>query len=143
MVAAQKVISKNTGLATSGKRRYAITVLVLALIPLFLWLSGSPDEFPLTAGYKCPFYELSGKPCMSCGMTRAAYAIGHGRLIEAAGYNLLIIPLALLWAYMLVYSLFCLILRKPPRHIIRFRILIMILLPAAVLYWIWRLFTGL
>lgn len=143
MVAAQKVISMNTGQDTSGRRRYAITVFALVLIPLFLWLSRSPEEFPLTAEYKCPFHELSGKPCMSCGMTRAAYAAGHGRLVEAAGYNLLIIPLVLLWVYMLVHSLLCLILRRPPRHIMRFRILIMTLLPAAVLYWIWRLFTGL
>jgi hypothetical protein len=37
----------------------------------------------------CPTQRLLGFECLSCGMTRAFTALGHGRLGDALEYNLL------------------------------------------------------
>lgn len=36
----------------------------------------------------CMLLSLTGLYCPGCGVTRAAAALAHGRLIDAAGYNL-------------------------------------------------------
>lgn len=38
---------------------------------------------------RCPFNVLTGLYCPGCGSQRAFHALLHGRLREAAGYNLL------------------------------------------------------
>ncbi len=38
---------------------------------------------------KCLFYELTGFYCPGCGGQRAVHELINGRLLEAAGYNLL------------------------------------------------------
>ena len=38
---------------------------------------------------ECPFYALTGFYCPGCGSQRAFHALLHGRLLQAAGYNLL------------------------------------------------------
>lgn len=35
----------------------------------------------------CPFLLVTGLPCGSCGLTRALFALGHGRLAEALALN--------------------------------------------------------
>ena len=75
-----------------------VAALVTALI---LW-HVNPSEVRVYPG--CPFHALTGLYCPSCGGIRAAHALLHGRLGDAAGYNLyllLMLPgLALaVWAY--------------------------------------------
>lgn len=53
-----------------------------ALLAATLALPGV-DFLPRT----CPFLLLTGLPCATCGMTRAFFALGHGRLGEALSLN--------------------------------------------------------
>jgi len=43
----------------------------------------------------CPLRRLTGIPCASCGLTRAAAALCHGQIAAAAAYNLAALPMAL------------------------------------------------
>lgn len=42
---------------------------------------------------ECPFHAFTGWYCPGCGSQRALHALLHGRLIEAAGFNLLTVML--------------------------------------------------
>lgn len=47
----------------------------------------------------CVFHEITGLHCAGCGMTRATYALLHGRLGEAFRYNplgMILLPVALI-----------------------------------------------
>jgi len=50
---------------------------------------------PLKAGFfpRCPFNVLTGLYCPGCGSQRAFHALLHGRVLQAAGYNLLAVLL--------------------------------------------------
>jgi hypothetical protein len=37
--------------------------------------------------YSCPFHELTGMSCLSCGMTRSFAALGTGDLASALGFH--------------------------------------------------------
>lgn len=54
--------------------------------------------FPQATGsiVRCPLLTLTGIHCPSCGLTRAAIALLHGRIAEAISLNILIIPVAVL-----------------------------------------------
>jgi hypothetical protein len=41
----------------------------------------------------CTFHQVTGKPCLTCGGTRAARALGHFRFAESLSHN----PLVALW----------------------------------------------
>jgi hypothetical protein len=48
----------------------------------------------------CVFHQLTGLHCPGCGATRCLYALVHGRLAEAASYNIVflaLLPLVLTW----------------------------------------------
>ncbi len=49
-----------------------------------------PKDMKVTV---CMFKRMTGLDCPGCGMTRAAYALEHGRILEAIRYNLFILVL--------------------------------------------------
>ena len=50
----------------------------------------------------CPFHELFGLDCPGCGSQRAFHSLLHGKIIEAADYNLLFVLATVLF---LIYYL--------------------------------------
>jgi hypothetical protein len=61
------------------------TVSVLSLAAAALWLTlGLP--WPI-----CVFHELTGLPCVTCGMTRCAIQFFHGHFFSALKWNPLVL----------------------------------------------------
>lgn len=81
-------------------------VVLLAGLALRLGLA---QHLPVT----CPLRRLTGIPCASCGLTRAAVALTHGQLVVAAGYNLAALPLALCLVVVLVLLVWEAIAQRP------------------------------
>lgn len=55
----------------------------------------------------CTFRIVTGKPCPTCGMTRATCALAHGEWAKAMAYHPLVIPfwvtlVALLWTHLVM-----------------------------------------
>lgn len=74
-----------------------LAVLVTAVAGLFLLYTHNPVQ--TRWALKCPFKLLTGFDCGGCGSQRALYALMHGRLREAVGYNIYMVyavPYALL-----------------------------------------------
>ena len=63
-----------------------------------LWLSVSLVSFSIAAAWlaiglpwpRCVFHELTGLPCVTCGMTRCAVQFFHGHFLDALKWNPLI-----------------------------------------------------
>jgi len=63
-----------------------------------LWLSVSLVSFSIAAAWlaiglpwpRCVFHELTGLPCVTCGMTRCAIQLFHGHFLAALKWNPLI-----------------------------------------------------
>jgi len=53
----------------------------------------------------CLIYNIFHIPCPSCGLTRAYYALLEGDIISSLKYNILAIPIAIVF---LLYFVFCL-----------------------------------
>jgi Protein of unknown function (DUF2752) len=66
-----------------------------------IWLSASVSSVILAAAWLaiglpwpvCIFHELTGLPCMTCGMTRCAIQFFHGHFVAALKWNPLIFTL--------------------------------------------------
>ena len=56
---------------------------------LYFFPPGEHSFYP-----QCPFYRLTHLYCPGCGATRALAALLHGRLLEAAHFNLFVVALA-------------------------------------------------
>ena len=68
---------------------------------VYLWQRG-PSAMP-----GCLFHRLTGMECAGCGMTRATYALLHGRLDEAFRFNpvgIVLLPFAVVVAGTLFFS---------------------------------------
>ena len=60
-------------------------LLVLLGVGLCLYVFfHDPKESKISV---CMFHNLTGLDCPGCGMTRAAYALLHGRFMQAVKYN--------------------------------------------------------
>jgi hypothetical protein len=63
-----------------------------------IWLSVSTVSLGMAAGWlalglpwpRCLFHDLTGLPCVTCGMTRSAIAFFHGHLSDALLWNPLV-----------------------------------------------------
>jgi hypothetical protein len=63
-----------------------------------IWLSVSTVSLGMAAGWlglglpwpRCLFHDLTGLPCVTCGMTRSAIAFFHGHFSDALLWNPLI-----------------------------------------------------
>ncbi|HEU5182573.1 MAG TPA: DUF2752 domain-containing protein [Candidatus Polarisedimenticolia bacterium] len=55
----------------------------------------------------CPFRQITGWPCPTCGSTRALAALTQGRLIEALSFNPLVAAVALFLVAAAMVSLAC------------------------------------
>ena len=73
-------------------RRRALLALGTVLIVGVGLRLGLAQRLPIT----CPLRRLTGIPCASCGLTRAAATLCQGKWAAASAYNLAAIPLALL-----------------------------------------------
>ena len=64
----------------------------------FIWLTVSLGSLALATAWlalglpwpQCVFHELTGLPCMTCGMTRCAIQFFHGHFLAALKWNPLI-----------------------------------------------------
>jgi Protein of unknown function (DUF2752) len=63
-----------------------------------IWLTVSLGSLACAAAWlgfglpwpRCVFHQLTGLPCVTCGMTRSAIAFFHGHLIDAWSWNPLV-----------------------------------------------------
>jgi Protein of unknown function (DUF2752) len=63
-----------------------------------IWLSVSVSSLSLAATWfvlglpwpRCLFHDLTGRPCITCGMTRSAIEFFHGHLLAAFQWNPLV-----------------------------------------------------
>ena len=63
-----------------------------------IWLTVSVISFSLAAAWfalglpwpHCLFHDLTGRPCMTCGMTRSAIQFFHGHFLAAFQWNPLV-----------------------------------------------------
>jgi hypothetical protein len=69
----------------------------------FIWLAVSVASFAAAAAWlalalpwpKCPFFSVTGLPCVTCGATRSTIAFLHGNFFRALRWNPL--AFAALW----------------------------------------------
>jgi hypothetical protein len=62
-----------------------------------LWQASGPSELPV---FRCPFKALTAWPCVTCGGTRAFFALLNGAPLEALRWNPLVtLTLAVLAVY--------------------------------------------
>jgi hypothetical protein len=90
-----------------------------------IWLGASVVAIGMAAGWfllglpwpRCAFHDLTGLPCVTCGMTRAAIQFFQGHLLSALEWNPLVFVALCGVAIFNGYALFVLLARAP-----RFRI---------------------
>ncbi|MBE7169899.1 MAG: DUF2752 domain-containing protein [Williamsia sp.] len=81
----------------------AIAVIILSLL-YFFYPANISHFYPA-----CPFHQLTGLFCPGCGSQRATSSLLHGRLFQAADYNLLFVlslPLVLYAAFVFSWNSF-------------------------------------
>jgi hypothetical protein len=89
-----------------------LSVSVLSLTAAALWLAlGLP--WPV-----CVFHELTGLPCVTCGMTRCAIQFFHGHLLAALKWNPLVFALLCGVVAFDLYALVTLAMRGPRLRIV-------------------------
>lgn len=92
----------------------------------FLWLSVSLGSLGLAAIWfglglpwpRCAFHDLTGLPCLSCGMTRSAVQFFHGHLLTAFQWNPLVFAILCGIVLFNAYALFVLATRAPRLRIV-------------------------
>ena len=94
----------------------------------FLWLTISLGSLGLAALWfalglpwpRCAFHDLTGLPCVTCGMTRAAIQFFHGHFLAALGWNPLVFATLCALSIFNAYA-FAVLVTRAPRLRISFR----------------------
>src|SRR5215831_17451328 len=93
-----------------------------------IWLGVSVGSVGMAAAWfalglpwpRCLFRDLTGLPCLTCGMTRAAIQFFHGHFLNALLWNPLVFIGLCTLSIFNVYA-FAVIILRAPRCRIRFR----------------------
>jgi hypothetical protein len=93
----------------------------------FIWLLVCAGTFTFAASWLalklpwpiCLFHELTGRPCATCGATRAAIALFHGQF--RAGWKWNPLAFASYWAIIIfnIYALLVVLMRGPRLRLAR------------------------
>jgi hypothetical protein len=80
------------------------TLLLVAMLGMMGAAAYLLQPYVEHAPVLCTFRVLTGKPCPTCGMTRATCALVHGEWAKARSYHPLVLPfwvalIAMLWAH--------------------------------------------
>jgi Protein of unknown function (DUF2752) len=86
-----------------------------------IWLSVSIISLGLAAAWltvglpwpRCAFHEITGLPCVTCGMTRCAIQFFHGHFLAALKWNPLVFTALCGVIAFDLYALFVLVTRAP------------------------------
>lgn len=81
-------------------RLLAVTVIATtfaALVYLRLFNPSTQGFYP-----SCPFHTMTGLNCPGCGITRGLHQLTHGHVLTALRYNVLMLLLVPLLAYVLL-----------------------------------------
>jgi len=93
-----------------------------------IWLSVSVASLGLAGTWfvlglpwpRCFFHDLSGLPCMTCGMTRSAVAFFHGNIANAWKWNPLVFTFLCALSAFNVYAFIALVTHAPRLRITHF-----------------------
>jgi len=91
-----------------------------------IWLSISVASLGLAATWlalglpwpRCLFHDLTGRPCLTCGMTRSAIQFFHGHFLAALKWNPLVFAVLCGMTAFDLYAFFALVTRAPRLRII-------------------------
>jgi hypothetical protein len=124
----------------------------------FIWLSVSVVSVGMAAVWfavglpwpRCLFHDLTGLPCLTCGMTRAAIQFFHGHFLKALWWNPLVFIGLCGLSIFNIYAFAVLILRaprlrirfntEPEKRTVRFLVLAALISNWAYLLSHWRRF---
>ncbi len=103
------------GLATARARLTCVGLFALVGLvgTIYLWRFDPEESGAVFA--PCWFHRLSGLFCPGCGATRSGHALLHGRLIEAASFNLFFVLAAVIIPIALAKKIHIWVEGKPPR----------------------------
>jgi hypothetical protein len=87
----------------------------------FIWLTVSITSLGLAAAWltiglpwpRCPFHEITGLPCVTCGMTRCGMQFFHAHFLAALKWNPLVFTALCGVITFDLYALFVLVTRVP------------------------------
>ncbi len=91
-----------------------------------IWLSVSVASLGLAATWlalglpwpRCLLHDLTGRPCLTCGMTRSAIQFFHGHFLAALKWNPLVFAVLCGVTAFDLYAFFALVTRAPRLRII-------------------------
>jgi hypothetical protein len=90
-------------------RLRALLLIASAILAAGAFRAGLAQHLPII----CPLRRLTGIPCASCGLTRAAAALCHGQVAAAETFNLAAIPLSLIAVLVLVLIVWEAVTQRP------------------------------
>jgi hypothetical protein len=120
----ERVAALINGKMQLGSRRLAPDEIDHELI----WLSVSLGSVAVAAIWfalglpwpRCLFHDLTGRPCVTCGMTRSAIQFFHGHFLAALRWNPLVFAALCGWSIFNLYGFVVLVTRVPRLRLANF-----------------------